>query len=134
MDEGTQAAHGDVEGVPDQEDKAKGYPAYPEPAVALDSIGRDPSSVATIIARARKATDALGITWTPRGQNVQNIVANRYFKLNDIYAERDTLKKTNKALAEATCDSRLYRSHFDFDADLSIYPTNFKLQTSNIKL
>ena len=97
------------------------FNAYPEPAVALDSLGRDPSYVTTIIGRARKATDALGITWTPRGQNVQNIVANRYFKLNDIYAERDTLKKANKALADATCDSRLYRSHFDFDADLSIH-------------
>jgi hypothetical protein len=97
------------------------FNSYPAPAVSLNSAGRDSKYVETIIERARKATDELGITWTPLGQNVLNIIANRYFKLNDIYAERDTLKKTNKALAEATCDSRLYRSHFDFDADLSIH-------------
>jgi len=50
-----------------------------------------------------------------------NIVANRYFKLNDIYAERDSLKKTDKKLAEAQCDSKLYRSHYGFLADLSMY-------------
>ena len=55
------------------------------------------------------------------GQNVRNIVANRYFALNDIYAERDSIKKTDKRLAEALCDSKLYRSHFGFDADLSRY-------------
>lgn len=97
------------------------FNSYPTPDVALDSVGRDPSYVKTIIGRAQKATDELGITWTPVGQNVQNIIANRYFKLNDIYAERDTLKKSDKQLAEATCDSKLYRSHFAFDADLSNY-------------
>ena len=55
------------------------------------------------------------------GQNVVNIIANRYFKLNDIYAERDSIKKTDKKLAEALCDSKLYRSHFGFEADLSMY-------------
>ena len=97
------------------------FNAYPEPVVKLDSAGRDAGYVQTIIGRSQKATDELGITWTPMGQNVVNIIANRYFKLNDIYAERDTLKKTNKKLAEATADSKLYRSHFGFDADLSMY-------------
>ena len=97
------------------------FNTYPAPTVALDSAGRDSKYVETIIGRARKATDELGITWTPLGQNVQNIIANRYFKLNDIYAERDSVKKTDKKLAEAQCDSKLYRSHFGFDADLSMY-------------
>ncbi|MBO7116738.1 MAG: DUF3826 domain-containing protein [Prevotella sp.] len=97
------------------------FNSYPAPAVLLDSAGRDSKYVETIIGRARKATDELGITWTPLGQNVQNIIANRYFKLNDIYAERDSVKKTDKKLAEAQCDSKLYRSHFGFDADLSMY-------------
>lgn len=97
------------------------FNSYPAPAVSLNSAGRDSKYVETIIGRARKATDELSITWTPLGQNVQNIIANRYFKLNDIYAERDSVKKTDKKLAEAQCDSKLYRSHFGFEADLSMY-------------
>ena len=97
------------------------FNSYPAPEVALASEGRDAKYVATIIERAEKATDDLSITWTPMGENVRNIVANRYFTLNDIYAERDSIKKTDKRLAEALCDSKIYRSHFGFDADLSRY-------------
>lgn len=97
------------------------FNSYPTPDVALDSLGREKDYVNTIIGRSQKATDELGITWTPMGQNVVNIIANRYFKLNDIYAERDSIKKNDKNLAEAICDSKLYRSHFAFDADLSAY-------------
>lgn len=93
----------------------------PKPAIVLDSKGRDPQYVQTIIERSQKATDELGITWTPLGQNVLNIICNRYFKLNDIYEERDSVKKTDKKLAEALCDSKLYRSHYGFLADLSMY-------------
>lgn len=97
------------------------FNSYPEPEVKIDSEGRDTDYVNTIIGRAQKATDELGITWTPLGQNVVNIIANRYFKLNDIYAERDSLKQKDKKLAEALCDSKLYRSHYGFIADLSMY-------------
>lgn len=97
------------------------FNSYPAAEVALDSAGRDPGYVETILNRSQKATDQLSITWTPDGENVRNIIANRYFKLNDIYAERDSLKKSNKQLAEATADSKLYRSHFGFDADLGKY-------------
>lgn len=97
------------------------FNSYPEATVKLDSEGRDPQYVQTIIGRSQKATDELGITWTPLGQDVVNIIANRYFKLNDIYAERDSIKKTDKKLAEALCDSKLYRSHFGFETDLSMY-------------
>ncbi len=97
------------------------FNSYPTAEMPLDSVGREAGYVKTILGRAQKATDQLGITWTPMGQNVGHIIANRYFKLNDIYAERDSVKKTDKQLAEAQCDSRLYRSHFDFDADLSRY-------------
>lgn len=89
--------------------------------VALDSAGRDPQYVQTIIGRSQKTTDELGITWTPAGRNVLHIVCNRYFQLNDIYAERDSLMKSDKQLAEALADSKLYRSHFAFDANLSKY-------------
>ena len=97
------------------------FNTYPTPRVTLKAEGRDSAYVANILTRAKKATDKLGITWTPDGQNVQHIIANRYFALNDIYAERDETRKSNKALADAQCDARLYRSHFGFDADLAIY-------------
>ena len=97
------------------------FNSYPEAEVRLDSAGHDADYVNTILERSRKATDELGITWTPRGQNVVHIIANRYFALNDIYAERDSLKKSDKKLAESICDSKLYRSHFGFIADLSMY-------------
>lgn len=97
------------------------FNSYPTPEVALKSEGRDEAYVKTIVGRAEKATDELSITWTPKGENVRNIIANRYFELNDIYEERDSLKKSDKKMAEALCDSRLYRSHFAFDANLSKY-------------
>ncbi len=108
------------------------FSAYPAPAVALDSTGRPADYVETIIKRSQKCTDELGITWTPVGQTVLNIICNRYFLLNDIYAERDSLKKasgSDKRLADAQCDSRLYRSHFAFDAQLSLYLKPAQLET-----
>lgn len=105
------------------------FNAYPTPAVALDSAGRPADYVETIVKRSQKATDELGITWTPVGQTVLNIICNRYFELNDIYAERDSLKKTDKRLAEAQCDSRLYRSHFAFDTQLSHYLKPAQIET-----
>jgi len=97
------------------------FNSLPEAEVKLNSEGRDPQYVETILGRARKVTDEFSQTYTPMGQNLRNIVANRYFELNDIYAERDSLKKTDKKLAEAMCDSKLYRSHFAFDASLAKY-------------
>ena len=69
------------------------------------------------------------MTYTREGLNVRNIVANRYFQLNDIYAERDSLKKTDKKLAEAVADSKLYRSHFAFDAQLSLFLKPQQIET-----
>ncbi|MBR6252109.1 MAG: DUF3826 domain-containing protein [Bacteroidales bacterium] len=99
------------------------------PEVALDSTGRDPQYVNAILKRAQKVTDKLNITYQPKGRNVLNIVANRYFELNDIYAERDTLKKKDKKLAQATADSKLYRSHFGYDAKLSMYLKPHEIET-----
>lgn len=100
--------------------------------VEIDSTGRAADYVSSILTRSKKVTDALGITGTEKGSNVRNTVANRYFELNDIYAERDSLKKVASTLtgdakkqaqelAESRKDSRLYRSHFAFDSNLSIY-------------
>lgn len=109
-------------------------------AVELNSKGRNPEYVASIVKRSQKCTDALGITGTDKGKQVLNIIANRYFALNDIYAERDSVKNIAKQkqgdekkmlmeAAEAKKDSKLYRSHFGFDADLSIYLTADEIVT-----
>ena len=109
-------------------------------AVELNSEGRNPEYVASIVKRSQKCTDALGITGTDKGKEVLNIIANRYFALNDIYAERDSVKNLAKQkqgdekkmlmeAAEAKKDSKLYRSHFGFDADLSIYLTAEEIVT-----
>ncbi len=97
------------------------FNSLPEPEVTLNDKGRDPEYVNTILSRSQKVSDVLGQSYTPTGINIRNIVANRYFELNDIYEERDALKATNKQLAEAQCDQRLYRSHFAFDTNLSKY-------------
>lgn len=109
-------------------------------AVALDSIGRDAKYVETIIQRSTKVIDALKITGTARGKEVLNIVANRYFKLNDIYTERDSIKAVAKTLtgnekklkmeyAEMLKDQKLYKSHFGFIADLSVYLSEKEVET-----
>lgn len=109
-------------------------------AVDLDSIDRDAKYVETIIQRSTKVTDALKITGTARGKEVLNIVANRYFKLNDIYTERDSIKAVAKTLtgdekklkmeyAEMLKDQKLYKSHFGFIADLSVYLSEKEVET-----
>lgn len=66
--------------------------------IKLNSDGRDKDYVNTILERSKKVTDALNITGTEKGTQVLNIVANRYFELNDIYEERDSLKKAASSL------------------------------------
>lgn len=103
--------------------------------MALKSEGRDEAYVKTIIGRSQKNISALNLTGD-KAQNVCNIVANRYFELNDIYTERDNsikfakdslkgdCKKKAIEQANALCESKLYRSHFAFPAALSIYLTD----------
>lgn len=106
----------------------------------LDSEGRDQDYVNSILGRASKVTEALNITGTEKGEQVKNIVANRYFKLNDIYGERDSLKKVASTLsgeekkkaqeaAESLKDQKLYRSHFGFIADLSLVLDEAQIET-----
>lgn len=108
--------------------------------IKLNSDGRDKDYVNTILERSKKVTDALNITGTEKGTQVLNIVANRYFELNDIYEERDSLKKVAsiltgdakkqaQAFAESQKDSKLYRSHFAFDANLSLFLDEAGIET-----
>ena len=102
--------------------------------VGLNKENRDTKYVETIINRSRKIVDKLGLTDVKTAENVCNVIANRYFELNDIYEIRDAKVKTVKesdltgeAKKEATKaaenekDAALYRSHFAFPAALSLF-------------
>ena len=89
-------------------------------AVDLDREGRDPAYVESIVKRSQKIVDKLELTDTVAAREVTTIIANRYFKLNDIYETGDAKQEAVKA-AEAEKDAALYRTHFAFPADLSLY-------------
>ena len=102
--------------------------------VGLNKENRDTKYVETIINRSRKIVDKLGLTDVKTAENVCNVIANRYFELNDIYEIRDAKVKTVKEsdltgeakkestkAAENEKDAALYRSHFAFPAALSLF-------------
>lgn len=106
----------------------------------LNSEGRNPEYVKSILGRSEKVTKALNIIGTEKGEQVKNIVANRYFELNDIYSERDSLKKAASTLAgadkknaqeaaENLKDRKLYRTHFGFIAKLSLLLDEAQIET-----
>ena len=103
-------------------------------AVDLNKENRDPKYVESIVNRSQKIVDKLGLTDMKAAEDVCNIIANRYFELNDIYEIRDAKVKNvkesgltgdakNAALkaAENEKDAALYRSHFAFPASLSLF-------------
>lgn len=102
-------------------------------AVELDSNGRDTTYVSTILKRSQKIVDQLGLKDKYAARQVLNIIANRYFKLNDIHEScaskiksvKDSLtgKSKQNALeyAQNECDAQLYKHHFEFAADLSLF-------------
>lgn len=103
-------------------------------AVDLNKENRDPKYVESIVNRSQKIVDKLGLTDVKAAEDVCNIIANRYFELNDIYEIRDAKVKNvkesgltgdakNAALkaAENEKDAALYRSHFAFPASLSLF-------------
>ncbi len=102
-------------------------------SVALKSEGREAAYVETITARAQKIVDKLAVEGD-KALAVRNIIANRYFELNDIYARRDERVQAAKAetipaevrqaeikAADDEKDRQLYRTHFAFPAALSLY-------------
>lgn len=103
-------------------------------AVDLDKQNRDPKYVETIVARSQKIVDKLNLTDKKVAEEVCNVIANRYFELNDIYEKRDakmmqikgsgvtgTAKTDALSAAEFEKDAALYRSHFAFPANLSLF-------------
>ena len=103
-------------------------------AVDLNKENRDPKYVESIVNRSQKIVDKLGLTDAKVAEDVCNVIANRYFELNDIYEIRDAKVKAvkesgltgdakNEALkaAENEKDAALYRSHIAFPASLSLF-------------
>ena len=103
-------------------------------AVDLNKENRDPKYVESIVNRSQKIVDKLGLTDAKLAEDVCNIIANRYFELNDIYEIRDAKVKNVKEsgltgdakdealkAAENEKDAALYRSHFAFPASLSLF-------------
>ena len=83
--------------------------------VALKTEGQDPQYVETIKGRAQKIVDGLNLGDANKEENVRNIIANRYFLLNDIYAKYD--KKTQ----EDALYAELYKHHFELASALVLY-------------
>lgn len=83
--------------------------------VALKTEGQDPQYVETIKGRAQKIVDGLNLGNANKEENVRNIIANRYFLLNDIHAKYD--KKTQ----EDALYAELYKHHFELVSALSLY-------------
>ena len=65
-------------------------------AVDLNKENRDPKYVESIVNRSQKIVDKLGLTDAKVAEDVCNVIANRYFELNDIYEIRDAKVKTVK--------------------------------------
>lgn len=104
-------------------------------AVELNKENRDPKYVESIVNRSQKIVDKLEVTDLKTAETVRNIIANRYFELNDIYETRDAKVKQAKEEASLSKESKdvaikaaqnekeaaLYRTHFAFPAALSLY-------------
>ena len=83
--------------------------------VALKTEGQDPQYVETIKGRAQKIVDGLNLGDANKEENVRNIIANRYFLLNDIHAKYDKKSQEDALYAE------LYKHHFELASALALY-------------
>jgi len=85
--------------------------------VALNTEGQDPEYVETIKGRAQKIVDGLQLNDAQKAENVRNIIANRYFLLNDIHSKFDKKQQAER-------DAELYKHHFELASALSLYLTD----------
>ena len=85
--------------------------------VALKPEGQDPQYVETIKQRAQKIVDGLDLTDAQKAENVRNIIANRYFLLNDIHSKYDKNQQDAR-------DAELYKHHFELASALALYLTD----------
>lgn len=110
-------------------------------SVILKSDGLDPAYVQNITNRAQKIVDGLNIADAQKAESVRNIIANRYFLLNEIHEEcaktkqfaKDSIadKARQKHVtegAEKVRDAKLYQHHFEFPATLSLYLNDAQIE------
>ena len=81
--------------------------------VALNTDGLDTAYVRNVIQRSQKIVDGLQLTDARQAENVRNVIANRYFLLNQIH-------ETYKGNA-AQRDAELYKHHFELATALAAY-------------
>ena len=82
--------------------------------VSLNTEGQDPQYVETIKGRAQKIVDGLQLADDQKAENVRNIIANRYFLLNDIHSKYDKKQQAER-------DAELYKHHFELASALALY-------------
>lgn len=85
--------------------------------ITLNTEGQEPQYVETIKGRAQKIVDGLGLTDAAKSENVRNIIANRYFLLNDIHSKYDKGQQAER-------DAELYKHHFELVSSLALYLTD----------
>ena len=89
--------------------------------VALDSTRRAPEYVQNIVARSGKIVNLLGLNNDDAKRNILNVIANRYFLLNDLYAKY--------ASDRQALEVELYKHHFEFATALADYLTDGQIET-----
>ena len=90
--------------------------------VALKTEGQDPQYVETIKGRAQKIVNTLGLNDAQVAENVRNIIANRYFLLNDIHSKYD------KKIQQDALQADLYKHHFELASALAQYLTEEQIE------
>ena len=85
--------------------------------VALNADGRDSTYVESIVKRSQKIVDGLSLTDPVKAEAVRNIIANRYFLLNDIHSKYDKTQQDAR-------DAELYKHHFELASALAAYLTD----------
>ena len=85
--------------------------------VVLNDDGRDSAYVESIVNRSQKIVDGLQLDDKKTARNVRNIIANRYFLLNDIHSKYDKNQQAER-------DAELYKHHFELVSALSLYLNN----------
>ena len=85
--------------------------------VVLNEDGRDSAYVESIVNRSQKIVDGLQLDDKKTARNVRNIIANRYFLLNDIHSKYDKNQQAER-------DAELYKHHFELASALSLYLTD----------
>lgn len=108
-------------------------------AVDLKTEGVDSAYLKTVVGRAQKIVDQLGLTNAQQALDVRNIIANRYILLNSIHETYDDAmkkakelsgdeKKTAQQQAADARDAMLYKHHFELESDLSNYLTSDQIE------